>query len=93
MGQKLCQFGTDPTSRVVILTENNAAVLQPGPALSAMLGEKIRHGRKLRVAGLGACKFLDDVATVAKDLLQPHSRILTAIGPFSEAEFEGWDSP
>jgi predicted Zn-dependent peptidase len=35
---------------------------------------------------------IDDVATVAKDLLQPHSRILTAIGPFKESEFEGWDS-
>lgn len=35
---------------------------------------------------------MDDVATVAKDLLQPESRILTAIGPFDESEFEGWDT-
>jgi predicted Zn-dependent peptidase len=35
---------------------------------------------------------LDDVATVAKDLLQPESRILTAIGPFDEDEFGDWDA-
>ncbi len=34
---------------------------------------------------------LDDVATVAKDLLRPEGRILTAIGPFTEKEFAGWD--
>lgn len=33
---------------------------------------------------------VDDVATVAKDLLQPESRILTAIGPFDEDEFGDW---
>jgi predicted Zn-dependent peptidase len=33
---------------------------------------------------------LDDVATVAKDLLQPESRILTVIGPFDEDEFGDW---
>jgi hypothetical protein len=31
------------------------------------------------------------VATVAKDLLRPEGRILTAIGPFTEKEFAGWD--
>ncbi len=34
---------------------------------------------------------IDDVATVAKDLLQPGSRVLTAIGPFREKDFAGWD--
>ncbi len=33
---------------------------------------------------------VDDVATVAKDLLQPESRILTAIGPFDAEDFAGW---
>ncbi len=34
----------------------------------------------------------DDVATVAKDLLQPETRVLTAIGPFTAKEFAGWDN-
>jgi len=33
---------------------------------------------------------LDEVMTVAKELLPPEARVLTAIGPFDENEFENW---
>ncbi|HEX2054486.1 MAG TPA: pitrilysin family protein [Actinomycetota bacterium] len=33
---------------------------------------------------------LEDVSMVAKELLQPESRILTAIGPFREEDFADW---
>lgn len=33
---------------------------------------------------------LEDVSTVAKELLRPERRILTAIGPFDEDDFAGW---
>lgn len=33
---------------------------------------------------------LQDVATVAQDLLQPQSRMLSVIGPLSEKQFDGW---
>ena len=36
---------------------------------------------------------IDDVATVARELLQPENRILAVIGPFAEDEFSDWDPP
>src|SRR5262249_6166446 len=54
IGEDLCQFGSNPLRRVIVLAENDATVLQPGLALRAMLCEEIRHGRQLRVTGFGA---------------------------------------
>lgn len=34
---------------------------------------------------------VEQVAVVAKDLLQPENRILTVIGPFKEKDFKDWD--
>jgi predicted Zn-dependent peptidase len=36
---------------------------------------------------------LEDVASVARDLLDPANRILTVIGPFAEKQFRDWRQP
>ena len=45
---------------VVVLTEDDAAVLQPGPALRAMLGQEVQHRIELGIASLGAGQLADD---------------------------------
>jgi hypothetical protein len=59
-GIGLGQFRADPVGRVVVLAEDDAAVLQPGLALGAMLGQEVPHRGQLRIAGFGAGQFLDD---------------------------------
>ena len=58
IGEDLRQFGSNPLRRVVILAENDAAMLQPGLTLGAMHCEEICNSRQLRVTGFGAYKFL-----------------------------------
>ena len=61
-GQRLGQLGGHPVHRVVILAEDDAAMLEPGFPFGPVLGQEIADGGKLRVAGLRARQFLDDGA-------------------------------
>ena len=48
--QRLRQLRREPVGRVVVLAEDDAAMLQPCFAFGAMLGEEVADGRQLRVA-------------------------------------------
>ena len=52
--QRRGQRGRERAHRIVVLAENDAAVVEPGFPLAAMLGEKIRDGCGLGVAGFRA---------------------------------------
>src|ERR1039458_4293712 len=61
IAQNAGQLRGYPTHGVVVLTENDAAVLQPGLALRAVIRQKVFHGPKLRISGFRSRQlFYDD---------------------------------
>ncbi len=81
--QDLRQLGRDPERGVVVLAEDDRAVLQPGLALDPVLGQEVLHRGQLGVARLGPRELRDDGAQVARlDRRQRVERILQPLGVF-----------